>query len=184
MKKAAISLLILVAGSFFIRDKCFAQIDEVGFGLGGLSYSGDISRGYKFLDNRPGGTFFIRSNVNDHLSWKFAITGGKIVSSEIDDPIDAFAAQRQASLNLTVVELSTSIEYHFLKFRSETSLIRWSPYFTGGVALLTISGNSDKPIPYSSFQPAIPIGFGFKYVVNPKWMLGFEFVAIVASNGD
>lgn len=170
-------LYTFLFGLFLIPYVSHAQIDEVGFGLGGLSYSGDISRGYKLLDNRPGGTFFLRSNVNDHLSWKFAVTGGKIASSEIDDPIDAFAAQRQASFNITVVELSTSIEYHFLKFRSETTLLRWSPYFTGGVGLLAISGNSNKPVPYSSFQPAIPIGFGFKYVLNPKWMIGFEFVA-------
>jgi hypothetical protein len=177
LKKAAILLFTILTGIILIPIKSEAQIDEIGFGLGGLSYSGDISRGYKILDSRPGATFFLRSNANDHLSWKFAITGGKIISSEVDDPIDAFAAQRQASFNITAVELSTSIEYHFLKFRSETSLLRWSPYFTGGIALLSISGNSDKPVPYSSFQPSVPIGFGFKYVINPKWMIGFELVA-------
>ena len=177
MGRKFIFLISALLGILTFQQTSYAQIDEIGFGLGGLSYSGDISRGYKILDNRPGGTFFLRSNVNDHLSWKFALTGGKIVSSEVDDPIDAFAAQRQASFNIIVVELSTSIEYHFLKFKSETTLLRWSPYFTGGVGLLAISGNPIKPVPYSSFQPAIPIGFGFKYVVNPKWMVGMEFVA-------
>ena len=40
---------------------------------------------------------------------------------------------------------------------------------------MVISGSLNKPVPYSSFQPAIPLGFGFKYAVNPKWMVGFEF---------
>ena len=175
MKKYLLILFCSVLWITAIPGIGYSQIDEIGFGIGGLSYSGDISRGYKILDSRPGATFFLRSNANDHLSWKFAITGGKIVSSEVDGPIDAFGAQRQASFNITAVELSTSIEYHFLKFKSESSRIRWSPYFTAGVALLSISGNSDKPVPYSSFQPAIPIGVGIKYVLNPKWMLGIEF---------
>ena len=38
----------------------------------------------------------------------------------------------------------------------------------GGPPAGGISGN---------FQPSIPVGFGFKYVVNPKWIIGFEFVA-------
>lgn len=171
--------LIFFSTIFWIfanSDSSYAQIDEVGFALGGLSYSGDISRGYKLLANRPGGSFFIRSNANDHLSWKFAITGGKIASSELDNPIDPFGGQRGASFNITAIELSTSIEYHFLKFKSESTRTRWSPYFTAGVGLLAISGNSDKPVPYSSFQPAIPIGLGIKYVLNPKWMIGLEFV--------
>jgi hypothetical protein len=170
--KKAFSFYIILLTSIF-SGSCFAQIDEVGFGLGGLSYSGDLSRGFKILDSRPGGTFFLRSNVNDHLSWKFAITGGKIASKEA--PIDPFGVQRQASFNITAVELSTSIEYHFLKFKSESSRTRWSPYFTAGIGLLAMSGISDKPVPYSSFQPAIPIGFGVKYVLNPKWIIGFEF---------
>ena len=148
-----------------------------GFGLGGLSYSGDLSRGYRILQSKPAGTFFLRSNVSDHLSWRFAATGGKIAASDLDNPIDAFALQRQASFNIIAVELSTSLEYHFLKFKSETSLLRWSPYFTAGVGLLVISGSPEKPQPYSNFQPAIPLGFGFKYVINPKWMVGFEWIA-------
>ena len=151
------------------------QIDEVGFGLGGMSYTGDLVRGYKILLQRPGGTVFIRNNINDHFSFKFAVTGGKLSASDADYTIDAFAAQRQASFNVTLVEVSMMAEYYFLNFKSGNSRLRWSPYFFAGLGLVGISGKSNKPVPYSSFQPTLPLGFGFKYVMNPKWMVGFEF---------
>ena len=168
VKNHFVFFIISCVSCLLLSGKVLSQIDEIGFALGGFTYTGDITRGYKFLDNRPGGSFFIRSNANDHLSWRFAISGGKLVASEIDDPLDAFAAQRQASFNIIIVGLSTSLEYHFLNFKSETTQLRWSPYFMGGVGLLIMSGSSSKPVPYSSFQPVIPLGFGFKYVVNPK----------------
>jgi len=166
-----ISFLLCLA---LLHFKSFCQIDEIGFGIGGLSYTGDMVRGYKLLKNKPAGTFFIRHNINDFVSLKFAATGGKLSGSDAN-PIDAFAVQRSAAFNIIIVELSAMVEYHFLNFKSNSSLTRFSPYFTGGLALFAMSGNPPKTQTYSSFQPAVPLGFGIKYILNPKWMIGFEF---------
>ncbi len=152
-----------------------AQIDEVGFGFGGMTYSGDISRGYRILDNKPAGTLFIRQNFNDFLSMKFGVAGGRITASDSENPIDAFSVARNASFDISLLEFSMMLEYHFLNFKTNSPLERWSPYFTGGIALFAMSGHENKPKPYSNFQPSVPIGFGIKYTLNPKWMLGIEW---------
>ena len=152
-----------------------AQIDEVGFGFGGMTYAGDISRGYRILKSKPAGTLFVRQNLNDFLSMKFGVAAGRIAASDSDNPIDAFAAARNASFDISVIEFSMMLEYHFLDFRSASPRARWSPYFTGGLALFAMSGHQAKPRPYSNFQPSVPIGFGIKYILNPKWMIGIEW---------
>ncbi len=171
IKRFTIFLFLLIS------SQLFAQIDEVGGGIGGMTYTGDLVRGYKLLSNRPAGTIFVRRNLNDFVSFKFGVAGGKITASDATDPIDAFAAQRNSSFNITLMEFSIMVEYHFLNFKSGSPRERWSPYFTGGVALIAISGNKNKPEPYSNFQPSVPLGFGVKYIVNPKWMIGFEWGA-------
>lgn len=168
-----IAIILIYGGIAFIPAK--AQIDEIGFGLGGLSYTGDLVRGYKLLQNKPAGTFFIRHNINDYVSLRYAATGGILSGGDANNPIDPFAVQRSASFRITIVELSIMMEYHFLDFKTGSALTRFSPYFTGGIALFGMSGSTEKPKPYSSFQPAIPLGLGLKYIVNPKWMVGFEF---------
>ena len=172
-------LRIFLSICFFIASsvQLFGQIDEVGFAVGGTSYSGDISRGYKLLDSKPAGMLYIRRNFNDHLSMRFGLMAGKLTASDASDPIDAFAAARDASFSISMVEFSMMFEYHFLNFKTSSPLERWSPYFTGGLSLFAMSGHVDKPRPYSNFQPAIPIGVGIKYTLNPKWMLGVEWSA-------
>lgn len=160
----------------FASQAAYSQIDEIGFGLGGTSYSGDISRGYRILKSKPAGNFFIRQNFNDHLSMRFGAMLGKVAASDAD-PIDPFSVARGASFDITIVEFSMMLEYHFLNFKTNSPLERWSPYFTGGLALFAMSGHTNKPRPYSNFQPAVPIGFGIKYTLNPKWMLGVEWNA-------
>ena len=164
-------LLILVLGS------AEAQETEIGFGVGGLKYSGDLSRGFNLKAIRPAGTVFFRSNLSKAVSFRIAATAGTLTGSDQQTPIDPFSENRRQSFDIFLFEASTVFEYHFLKWREESSPLRWTPYFFGGIGIFGISGMDDKPAEYSNVQPAIPFGFGFKYVLNPKWYLGAEFGA-------
>ena len=64
--------------SSFLFCSLFAigQISEVGFGIGGLTYTGDLQRGYNFIHNRPAATIFFRSNVNPEISLRASVTFG------------------------------------------------------------------------------------------------------------
>jgi len=166
-----ISLIILLTINTY---DTFSQISEIGFGIGGLTYTGDLQRGYNIANNRPALTAFFRSNLSDVVSLKIGLTGGILKDSD-DNPIDQQAALRNESFDILLAEVATTIEYHFLDFRSEHTYLRWSPYFFTGIGIFTFSGEGEKNAQFSNVQLAIPIGVGFKYNLNPKYQLGLEW---------
>lgn len=168
--RSAIYFFIVVLSS----NSVSAQRSEIGFGLGTFNYTGDLAKNYDFLNSKPAGTIFYRSNLSKVVSFRTAITAGKIGASD-KRPVDAFAAQRGASFNLFLLELSTVLEYHFLNWRDNKHMIRFTPYLFGGLALFGMTGNNSKPEEYSNVQGAIPFGLGFKYIYNPKWYFSLEF---------
>jgi len=154
-----------------------AQETEIGFGVGGFKYTGDLARGISIKSIKPAGTAFFRTNMSNAVSFRVAATAGKLGASDSKTTIDPFAAERNAQFDIFIFEASTVFEYHFLKWRSESTMIRWTPYFFGGLAIFGMSGMDDKPAEYSNIQPSIPFGFGFKYILNPKWYVGIEYGA-------
>lgn len=164
---------LIGAAFFFIATTVVAQRSELGFGIGTFNYTGDLVRNYNFNYSRPAATVLYRSNINKIVSFRAAITGGKLEASE--KPIDAFAAERNASFDLFLLEGSVGIEYHFLNWKDSKVPLRFTPYLFGGLALFGISGNDTKPEEYSTVQMAIPFGGGFKYIVNPNWYVALEF---------
>jgi hypothetical protein len=167
-----ISECILVF-SFICLTPSLAQRSEVGFGLGTLNYTGDLVRSYDFLNSQPAATVFYRSNISPVVSFRAALTGGKLAASET--PIDKFAATRDASFNIFLMEASTVMEYHFLNWRETKRFVRFTPYVFAGLALYGFTGNETKTAEYSNIQGAVPFGLGAKYVHNPKWYFSLEF---------
>ena len=153
-------------------SKVSAQRSELGFGLGTFTYTGDLVRNYNIKYSKPAATILFRSNLSKIVSFRASITGGKLGATE--KPIDAAAAQRDASFDIFLFEGSLAIEYHFLNWRDDKRPMRYSPYLFGGLALFGISGNDTKPAEYSNIQGAIPFGGGFKYILSPKWYAAFE----------
>jgi hypothetical protein len=165
--------IFLVVGLMVMASAASAQKSEVGFGIGAFNYTGDLARSYNILNSRPAATLFYRSNVSKVVSLRAALTGGNIAASD-SRPIDAFAEQRDASFSLFLMEASTVMEYHFMNWRDDKHMIRFTPYLFGGLAIFGISGTQNKPSEYSNVQGAIPFGLGIKYILNPKWYLALE----------
>jgi hypothetical protein len=152
------------------------QQSEVGFGIGTFNYTGDLARTYNILNSRPAATVFYRSNMSKVVSLRAAITGGGIGASD-RRPIDAFAERRNASFSLFLLEASTVMEYHFMNWRDDRHIMRFTPYLFGGLGIFGISGAQNKSTSYSNVQGAIPFGLGMKYILNPKWYIAAEFGA-------
>ena len=151
-----------------------SQRSELGFGIGTFTYTGDLSRTYNFVNSRPAATAFYRANISKVISFKTALTGGKLAASDKSAPLDAFARQRDASFNIFLLEGSATFEYHFLDWRDDKRRLRFTPYLFAGIGLFGISGVQTKPAEYSNMQVSIPFGGGMKYVLNPKWYIAFE----------
>lgn len=167
-----INLLII---SFLFSSTIHAQQSqsEMGFGLGVLNYTGDLTQSIKPRYFRPGASAHFRLNISNAVSFKASATGGRIVGSDIKAPVDSFAVRRNHEFGIYVVEISGVFEYHFFKWK-EKPQIRWTPYVFGGLGLFTVMG-SEVEKEYSSIQPSLPFGVGAKYVLNPRQMLEFQF---------
>jgi hypothetical protein len=173
MKKTKRQILVVILVVAF--GNLSAQRSEVGFGIGTFNYTGDLARNYNFLNSKPAGTIFYRSNMSKVVSFRVAITAGKIGANDAKRPIDPFSSQRAASFNLFLMEVSSVFEYHFLNWREERRLIRFTPYLFAGLGLFGISGVPSKNAEYSNMQVSIPFGVGAKYIINPKWYVSLEF---------
>lgn len=158
----------------FALQAQITQRSELGFGLGMFTYTGDLKRTYSLTASRPAATAFYRANISKVISFKTALTGGKLAATDNRQPIDPFAEQRDASFNIFLLEGSATFEYHFLDWRDDKRRLRFTPFLFAGLSMFGISGVENKTSEYSNVQMAIPFGGGMKYVLNPKWYIAFE----------
>lgn len=166
---------LLVTFSITTGEAQITQRSEVGFGLGTFNYTGDLVRSYNFAFSQPAATVFYRANISKVISFRAGLTAGKLSASDTRQPIDAFAAQRKASFDIFLMEMSGVYEYHFLDWRDTKHKLRFTPYVFAGLGLFNISGVPNKTAEYSNVQLSIPFGGGMKYVLNPKYYIALEF---------
>ncbi len=157
----------------FLVSAATAQRSEIGFGIGTLTYTGELVRNYNFRYSKPAATVLYRSNINKIVSFRATLTGGRLAASE--KPIDAFAVERNTSFDIFMIEGAVGLEYHFLNWRDSKVPQRISPYLFGGLGLFGFSGNQTKAAEYSNVQAALPFGGGVKYIINPRWYAALEF---------
>jgi hypothetical protein len=157
-----------------ILNTVFAQNSEIGFGLGTLTYTGDLAPHYSFSNSQPAVTAFYRSNLSKVVSFRTGVVGGGLKGTDKGSD-QQYNTRRNASFDIFVFEASSVIEYHFLNWRDERRLLRFTPYLYGGLGLFGMSGRALKTAEYSDVQLAIPFGAGVKYVINPLWYLSLEF---------
>jgi len=175
MMRHIVSTLGFILAAASISPAQITQRSEIGFGLGTFNYTGDLVRSYDFAYSQPAATIFYRNNMSKVISFRASFTAGKLSANDAQDPIDPFAAQRNASFDIFLSEISGVYEYHFLNWRDDIRRLRFTPYLFAGLALFNISGVTDKAAQYSTIQLSVPFGGGMKYVVNPKYYVAIEF---------
>ena len=146
---------------------------EIGVGVGGFNYAGDLMRGYHIENVKPGIVGYYKMNFDQIFSVRASLTGGLISGSD-KNPIDPFAANREGSFQSTIVEVAGIVEYNFLDFKTDLRRIRWSPYMFVGLSGFTFFGGDQDLDGSSTVQLALPFGGGFKYAVNPNITLNLE----------
>lgn len=143
---------------------------EFGGGVGMMNYSGDMVKGLNLTTSTPAATAFYRMNLSEIFTVRLGLTMGSLKGSEV--PIDAFAAERGSSFNVSLRELSGVFEYHFFDFKTSDSPFNFSPYLMGGVALFAYNAPTDEAV--GRYQLSFPMGVGFKYLFNKKFTIGIE----------
>jgi len=187
-------------GSVFFTVSASAQsqsrersTSELGIGLGGVVYKGEIAPRYRFLSNRPALTVFYKKDVSRALSLRANLLLGRVNADDAQyEERLPLAAYRKATVSTSILELGGGIDFNFLDYYDFRRNVRWTPYFTLGVAGLVYNNKTtgaDPTILYpetgtndsyrTSFAVAVPIGVGIKYALTHHWNLGVEFGARV-----
>ncbi|NQW26668.1 MAG: hypothetical protein HQ474_02045 [Flammeovirgaceae bacterium] len=150
-----------------------AQFLEFGLGTGVFNYSGDMARGYHFETMNSGFNIFNRLNFSSHVSLKTTLGFGGLQGSD-NTPIDALAQKRAAEFHYDIMDLSSVLEYDFLNYKEKRAVVRWTPYAFLGIGILKVFKSASSATDYSTVQPTIPFGIGFKHLIRRRWMAGFE----------
>ena len=173
------SCCLLLFGLLSFGD-LLAQRNELGFGLGGATYSGDIIRKLDPTQVGIQGTLFGRRNFDNVWSLRAGFSFARLNAADSINPIDAVAAYRNAGFKGSVIEATAIMEYHFLDFTHPQSQHRYSPYGFFGIGYSYFSGEGQTydgdPTAgnYSLGTPIIPFGLGIKYKLNGRWTMAME----------
>lgn len=183
MFKRCVRLALLIGlwpvRSIFFTEAVQAQnTSEIGGGIGGLVYKGEVAPNYRFQNNRPGATIFYKKDISEPVTLKANLMAGWIRADDenVDLPINGF---RRAAIKTNLIELSAGLEYNFLNYYDQRRRTRWTPYYFISVAVanynnkVVLQNNRIKPFE-NGFVLAIPTGVGFKYALSYHWNLGLE----------
>lgn len=198
-----ICFILQIGGVFFgyasyAQSKAPVTTSEIGVGIGGANYKGEVSPNYRVLNNQPALTVFYRRDMSDAITLRGGLMGSHRIFDDNTFSDEAYAEDRpyheyrQAELRLSFFELSAVMEYNFLDYYDMKQSPRISPYlFIGAAGLLynvklysdthtpnrSDTGNSLNKEFNTKILVSVPFGLGVKYALSKHWNLGLEFGA-------
>ena len=170
--KRALSVASIV--SFLISShQSVAQKIEIGAGLGGFNYRGDISPSFRFRTFKPGGSVFFRYNPSQALSLRAEVAGG-IIGAKDSQSNDPFQLARNMSFRTRITEGNAVAEYNFLNYQDKRFATNWTPYLFGGIGYSMFKLDV-KSGDYKTSSFVLPYGVGIKYQIKRPWSIGIEY---------
>jgi hypothetical protein len=164
-------LMGFLLGAFSLQ--LMAQRINIGAGLGGFNYKGDIAPSFNPLNYLPGGHAFFRYNATPSVSFRFGGDVG-ILGAKDSRSSDPFNQARNASFRNKMMEGDIIMEYNFLNYTQKRKVKNWSPYLFGGLGFYKFTPRT-KTATYKTSQMNIPFGAGVKWEFNRPWSIEFEF---------
>jgi len=170
----------------FIASGLKAQTWEIGGGVGGAGYMGDLNPNNPVKVSGPSVSGFFAHNFNGYLSAKLNFTLANISAADSNSSSQQFR-DRNLSFTTTLGEVSAIAEFNFMKYIPEIGNNKFTPYIYAGFAGLafrptTIYNGSRVSLrgqrtegeakSYSKFAFSIPYGVGIKYNVFSSFTLG------------
>lgn len=174
-----------VGSVFFVHSLAAQNTTEIGLGLGGLNYKGELSPHYQFKNNRPALTAFFRKDISAPVTLRGAFTGGLLRADDgnvkgLNGATPPLSLYRQANMKGSLLEVSGAIEYNFFDYHNRKDKVHFTPYvFVGLAGFLANTETSSSLNPQlnrkeSIISLAIPAGVGVKYMLSTHWNLGLE----------
>ncbi|GAB3259572.1 DUF6089 family protein [Larkinella harenae] len=167
---------LMVLGMLLLNySKARAQSTwEVGGGLGGMIYKGDLAPSIIPGNIRPAGNLLVRYNVSKPFTVRFNAGLGQIAGKDrrFNDP---FQQARDLSFKTNLRELNVLMEYNFLNYSPLRKVKNWTPYVFGGLGLFTFKTEPRSPGYQRKSLFNFPLGAGIKYEFKRPWSLGLEY---------
>lgn len=197
MKRFAIVVLasIFCSTAWAQLPQSYVQEGEIGFGIGGAHYFGDLNT--RAALNRPkiSASAFFRKQFGNYIGIKGAVNFAQLGYSDKYSQNET-QLRRNLSFNTSIWELSLSGDFNFFKFYPGEPGFNYTPYVSLGVGIFSYDPyaylNNEKyflrPLgtegqgsalypdrkPYSSMAFCIPLAVGFKYGLTPTTNLFAE----------
>ncbi|UHG89438.1 DUF6089 family protein [Spirosoma oryzicola] len=170
MSKQHIIIARLFIVGLFISFSAQAQKIEIGGGLGGMLYKGDVSTRLNPRFYRPAANMFFRYNATRSFSIRagLAVGGYQAEDHYSNDP---FQQARNYSFRSRTSEATVDLQYNFLNYKLLPKVKNWTPYVFGGIGLYSYTNAVVKARALLNF----PLGIGVKYEIKRPWSVGLEF---------
>jgi len=178
MRKAFITFILL-----FSMPLAYAQIHEVGFGLGGTNYLGDIGSTQFINPKNLGYSVFYKWNKSPRHSYRISFSQQKLTGNDLDSSIES-RKERGLRFDNTVQQLSLGIEFNFFEFDLHQQNFGMTPYLYAGISGLRYSDlhfrgkrlvEGDK-----KYNAGIPFAAGLKIRATPQININAEIAATYA----
>lgn len=173
--------MLICISAFFINIAAYAQVWELGGGVGISSYKGEIVKNVNPLFFKPSSTLIVKQNISHSFTLKYTISHARLFANDkySNNP---FNKQRNAAFASKIWEFAFIPEYNFLDYREKNyrNMQRWSPYFYGGIAVFSFESNlkasvaNPEKMRGEGYGISIPMGIGIKYAIDHHWNIGFE----------
>lgn len=169
MTKRNYKAWLLLAG-LFISLTVQAQKNEIGAGVGGMLYKGDVSPALNPHFYRPAVSLFYRYNLSRSLSFRLSAAIGSI---QAEDRLskDPLRQARNYSFRSSLNEVTADVQYNFFSYRAQPRPKSWTPYVFAGVGLC----NFENQVVRTRGAINFPLGVGVKYEIKRPWSVGVEF---------
>lgn len=173
-------VIICITATWLVNHDIQGQQYEVGMGLGGATYTGDIIRRIDPSQVGIQGTLFGRRNFDNAWSLRGGISVARLNAADSIAPIDPVALARNAHFQGTLFEVSAIMEFHFLDYMAHQSTTRFSPFgfFGLGYGIFVANGQGHHGDPsdesYRMGSPVIPFGLGVKYKLKDRVLVSLE----------
>ena len=170
MKKSIITLLFICSSTIL-----FAQINELGFFVGGTNYIGDVGKTNYIYPNNIGGGIIYKWNWNPRIALRGSYSYIPIESND-KNATNSFRQNRGYKFSNTIHELALGIEFNFYEYLFSSEEKNATPYIfieTSVFNYKTVSSEiSTEVYSYTNTSSfSIPFGIGYKSKLFKK--LGF-----------
>lgn len=175
--------LVLLIAFICVTTTSKAQINEVGFFVGGSNYIGDIGPEYYINPNNFMGGIIYKWNMNPRIAFRGTFTYAQISSND-SDATNKARFIRGIGFNNSIKELALGIEFNYFEYNIDDHQKTYTPYLLVEIAAFNYNvANSENPVgskqyEYSSKTSfAIPFGIGYKTKLTSDFAIALELRA-------